>query len=300
MSSQPNTNLRDLVEETSSKPVVAEINAIAQTVRARYETSVLAILGYGSCLRGEHVQDTLVDLYVLVDDYKSTHKNLWARMGNHLLAPNVYYQECSYNNQIIRCKYAVVTLAQFHQKTSPTTTNPYFWARFCQPTAIIYARDETTRKSVVDALIGAVTTTLSAAEKLDPTASASQQWVNILSRTYGTELRSERANRASQIVNANLGYFEALHAAFIAAPAIPQSEKTGTTNWAVTRIVGKILSVLRLMKAAFTFDGGADYLAWKMTRHSGVEITLTKWQRRHPILAAPKLFWQLYAKGAFR
>lgn len=292
-----NIKLHSLIEEVTSKPVNAEINAIAQSIRTRYEASVLAILGYGSCLRGEHVNDTLVDFYVLVEDYKTTHKNFFATIGNTLLPPNVYYQECSYNNQIIRCKYAVITLDQFHKKVSPATTNPYFWARFCQPTAIIYARDERTRSSVIEALMMAVTTTMREAEKLAPETLAHEMWVEIFSNTYRTELRSERSNRATQIVTANLAYYEELHDAVINQPL---STTADTSNWYQRRIVGKMLSVLRLIKAAFTFDGGADYLAWKITRHSGVEINLTPWQRRHPILAAPKLFWQLYAKDAFR
>jgi len=155
LSIHQNTTLRTLVEEVASRPVVAEINAIGQSIRARHEASVLAILGYGSCLRGEHVEDTLVDFYVLVDTYKAFHKNIFARIGNALLAPNVYYQECSFNNQIIRCKYAVITLEQFHKKVSPETSNPYFWARFCQPSALIYVRDDITRNSVIEALMSA-------------------------------------------------------------------------------------------------------------------------------------------------
>ncbi len=63
---------------------------------------------------------------------------------------------------------------------------------------------------------------------------------------------------------------------------------------------GKAWSVLRLLKASFTFDGGADYLAWKISRHSGVAVTVTPWQRRHPIAGAIVQFWRLYRKGAFR
>lgn len=292
--------LRRLIEDTSSKPVVAEIDAIAQAVRARHEACVLAILGYGSCLRGEHVEDTLVDLYVLVDAYKSTHKNIAARIGNRLLPPNVYYQECSFNHQIIRCKYAIITLDQFHQKVSNSTRNPYFWARFCQPTAVIYARDEATRNSVVEALMSAVTTTLTQAQQLAPAATGHALWTEILSYTYRTELRSERSNRAAEIVKTNLVFFETAYAAVEATSAEAEITTATNTNWQKRRIVGKLLSVARLIKAAFTFDGGADYLAWKITRHSGVEINLSPWQRRHPILAAPVMFWQLYAKGAFR
>jgi hypothetical protein len=293
-----NTQLRDLIETTVSRPVVAEIDAIAQTLRARHEASILAILAYGSCIRGEHVTDTLVDFYVIVENYRSTHKNVLARIGNRILPPNVYYQECSFNNQIIRCKYAVVCLTQFGRKNAATTKNPYFWARFCQPVALVYARNEATRSRVIDALMCAVTTTLGEAQKLAPLASAHEMWTEILTQTYRTELRSERSNRAAEIVSINSAYFEAVHEAAITAQS--PSPSPDSTGWLQRRIIGKTLSVLRLIKAAFTFDGGADYLTWKITRHSGVEITLTPWQRRHPILAAPKLFWQLYAKGAFR
>lgn len=292
----PNQKLRQLVETTSSKPVIAEIEAIADTVRTKYENSILAILGYGSCLRGELVADTLVDFYVLVDDYKKAHKNSILSAGNQILPPNVYYQECSYHGDIIRCKYAVVSLEQFEEKVSASTDNPYFWARFAQPSALIYARNEATRKRVIDALVTAVLTTQTHARQLKSDGQTSQElWAGIFSQTYRTELRSERSNRAAQLVEANLKYFKAIDAA-----SPPQIIQKTSQSWRTRRYIGKTLSVLRLIKAAFTFDGGADYLAWKITRHSGVEITLTPWQRRHPILAAPKLFWQLYTKGAFQ
>src|SRR3546814_12011358 len=71
-------------------------------------------------------------------------------------------------------------------------------------------------------------------------------------------------------------------------------------RWALRRVQGKLLSVARLCKAAFTFQGGAEYLLWKIERHSGVSIALTPWQRRHPLLASTVLFWRLYRPGAFR
>jgi hypothetical protein len=70
--------------------------------------------------------------------------------------------------------------------------------------------------------------------------------------------------------------------------------------WRFRRLVGKLLSILRLAKGVFTFDGGVDYILWKIERHSGVKATATPWQRRHPLLAAPGLAWRLYRRGAFR
>lgn len=72
------------------------------------------------------------------------------------------------------------------------------------------------------------------------------------------------------------------------------------TGWAKRRFAGKLLSVLRLAKAAFTFAGGADYIAWKINRHAGTSIELKPWQRRHPLLAGLSLLPRLLKSGAVR
>jgi hypothetical protein len=57
---------------------------------------------------------------------------------------------------------------------------------------------------------------------------------------------------------------------------------------------------MRLVKAAFTFQGGADYIVWKIERHSGEKIVLTYWQKRHPIIAGLMLLGPLLRSGAVR
>ena len=66
------------------------------------------------------------------------------------------------------------------------------------------------------------------------------------------------------------------------------------------RVLGRPLNILRLLKAAFTFEGAMDYVAWKVERHSGVRIEVAPWQRRFPLLAAPGLYWKLQATGRAR
>ncbi|MFL6751690.1 MAG: hypothetical protein ACJ8FL_00450, partial [Sphingomicrobium sp.] len=63
---------------------------------------------------------------------------------------------------------------------------------------------------------------------------------------------------------------------------------------------GKRYSVVRLAKASLTFAGGADYIAWKINRHTGAGIELKPWQRRHPLLAAITLVPRLLKSGAVR
>ena len=60
------------------------------------------------------------------------------------------------------------------------------------------------------------------------------------------------------------------------------------------------LAIARLAKASTTFDGGADYIAWKINRHAGTDIELKPWQRRFPLLAAISLLPRLLRSGAVR
>jgi hypothetical protein len=55
-----------------------------------------------------------------------------------------------------------------------------------------------------------------------------------------------------------------------------------------------------LIKAAFTFEGGASYAAWKIERHSGSRITLSPWQQRHPVLAGLMLLPKLLRRGTIK
>jgi hypothetical protein len=113
--------------------------------------------------------------------------------------------------------------------------------------------------------------------------------------TYRTELRAEKPDRAAEIYQSFAARYDRLTRALIGENVRPRHR-----SWARTRRVGKALSILRLMKAAFTFSGGADYLAWKIERHSGQPVPLTDWQRRHPILAAPPILWRLWRSKAVR
>ena len=71
-------------------------------------------------------------------------------------------------------------------------------------------------------------------------------------------------------------------------------------GWPVLRVLGKLLNVARLAKAAFTFRNGVEYILWKIERHSGRPVPISAWERRHPFLAAPGLLWRLYRAGMIR
>ncbi len=59
------------------------------------------------------------------------------------------------------------------------------------------------------------------------------------------------------------------------------------------------MSILRLVKALFTFEGGIDYIVWKLQRHSGQEIIVPDKVRRYPLVFSWGFFWRLYRRGIF-
>jgi hypothetical protein len=111
--------------------------------------------------------------------------------------------------------------------------------------------------------------------------------------TYRTELRSERRGRAASLVASNTPFYSEAARLLAGVHPIP-------ANWRRLRVTGKLRSVARLAKAAFTFAGGADYIAWKIERHSGEKVVLSPWQRRHPVLAGALLLPRLLRSGAVR
>ncbi len=267
-----------------------ETLAMAEAIRSRHH-NVQAVLAYGSTLRGVATADTLMDFYVLTATLADVSPNIISRAGAALLPPNVYYAECSVNGQTFRAKYAVLTLARFARKMR--VGNPYFWARFAQPTALILAADAAAEAAVAEAVAQALRTGWARALALHPQGPAAAQWSALFAETYRTELRPEGQNRPGSIVTAWPDYYD--EAARLMADVAPHA-----VAWPLRRLEGKLLTMLRLAKAGFTFAGGADYIVWKIERHSGAKITLTDWQRRHPLIAGLLHLPSLLRRGAIR
>ncbi len=304
------TVLRDLVAAELEAPVAEEVRAFATVLAARYPDAAQAVLFYGSCLWSRQLDGLMLDFYLLVDDYRHAYAKPWLAAANRLIPPNVFYVE----HGSLRAKYAVLTLDDFARLASPATRNVSVWARFAQPSALVWARDARARAKTIDAVAQAAPTLLLAARPMvSDRIEVRDLWTRAFALTYDAELRSEKQGRGGTLYDtAPERYLEftapALAHAGLSARlnrevvefAEPASRAAGERAWVWRRAEGKFLSVIRLIKASLTFDGGIDYLAWKITRHSGVSIAISPWQRRHPILAGLLLLPQLKRKGAVR
>ncbi len=285
-------SLEEFCKASLAREVPHGLHVMADVLRRKHD-GVVAILAYGSCLRGVAVTDTLMDFYVLTESLVNVSPNFLSRLGCAIAPPNVYYVETELGGQRLRAKYALLPLSLFAKWMARNINNPYFWARFAQPSALLYARDEQARQRVAAAISAALRTCYANAKGLAAKTDPASVWTAGFDETYRSELRSERTNRAASIVAAEPVYYAQ-------AARLLEHEPALHANQGLRRLAGKCWSVLRLCKAAFTFQGSADYIVWKIERHSGEKIILSPWQRRHPIFAGLMLLPAMLRKGAVR
>ena len=313
------TTLLDIVGWPSAQPIPDSIQAAGNFLANKYGQAVQGILLYGSCLRAGTDQNGVVDCYVIVDQYAAVYSTSWLARLNRWLPPNVFYGEVKLEERVVRMKYAVLSLEDYERSVTPQWFHSYFWGRFAQPTAVMACPSKAMRQRIISGLGRAVVTFLGNVVLQMPSQfSAKDVWSIGLALSYGAELRAESKGRVSTLWDSNRDYYEQVSDAVLSADfpnvsviqiadsqmyKMEYSSWDRTKNrigWMVRTVQGKILSILRLMKAAYTFRGGADYLIWKIERHSGVKIELTAAQRKHPIWAGITTFWRLYRQGAFR
>ena len=296
--------LTALIAQELAQPVPAAVRTMADAVRARHAEAALGVLFYGSCLRKPEslLADSLLDFYLLVDDYRPAYRGALMAFANRVLPPNVFYLEAQHEGGTLRCKYAVISLAQFQNGMSRTADNVSLWARFSQQSRLVWARDTATIQPVAAACAEAVLTMLRNTLPLAGSgANAETVWQRAFEETYRAEVRSEGLARAVELANADLDRYRRTYAlAHDVIAGSTSSADASVAAWRRRRRTSKLLNLARLVKATFTFDGALDYVLWKVKRHSGVVLPVTDWQRRHPLLSAPVLAWRLYRLGAFR
>jgi hypothetical protein len=307
----------------TEQPVHPSVIAFAERIIERVGQGVIAVLFYGSCLRRNPDlppdEASLLDFYVLVDRYRSVYPGWLPAVVNTVLPPNVFYAEETVGGQVLRAKYAVISLRQFQRGVSRRSVQPALWARFAQPTRIIHCRSAEAHRAIRDALVTAMRTlTVSTLPLMEPQFRPADLWTRAFRETYRAELRAERPQRVAALYTAVADRYERCTLALLEALEVPNrlDRSTGLitlepaggrgsrlfceAGWAGRRFVGKVLNVLRLGKAIFTFEGSLAYVLWKVRRHSGVELAVTPWHHRHPLLCSPVIAWRLYRRGAFR
>lgn len=299
-----------------SDPALAQL---LEQLRVSHNDAICCTLIYGSCLRSGDIYDGLLDLYLICDSYRDAYHRPLLSVANWVLPPNVFYAELKTGDKTLRSKVTMISLRDFQRGCSLTWYQSYIWGRFAQPTRILYSRDEQTHSTVENALLQAARTLLTnATPALPPEGNIATLWEQALGLSYSTELRTESNGRARELVKFSHDFFATVtqhHADSLGFPftvydaagetyyksEISQSRRRLCgLAWSLRQAQGKLLSILRLCKALFTFEGGLDYFAWKVQRHSGEEIVIPDNVRRAPLIFIWGFCWGLYRRGIFK
>ncbi|HYE28571.1 MAG TPA: hypothetical protein VEA61_10095 [Allosphingosinicella sp.] len=297
-------SLATLVAAELAEPVDPRVGAMAAAVAALYPDAARAVLFYGSCLRQRELDGLMLDFYLIVSDYRAAYGKSWLAAANRLIPPNVF----PFGHDGLVAKYAVLSEADFHRLNGPETLSVSVWARFAQPSRLVWSADAAAAGRAVAAVARAAPTLLGEARPLwEGGQDALDLWRCAFALTYSAELRAERTGRGASVVEAEPERYRRFTEPALAAAGldlrapVPETERRrARRRWAARRRAGKALTVIRLIKASGTYSGGIDYLAWKINRHAGTRIEVKPWQRRWPLVAAIGLLPRLLRRGAIR
>jgi hypothetical protein len=257
------------------------------------------VLFYGSNLRTGSLEGVL-DFYVLLPGTAEEEAAIW---------PTVSYHERPHGDIVLRAKVATMRLATFARAAGGDLTDTTIWARFVQPSALVWTADENAHHAVVDAIAAACTTAARLAAALGPeNGTADDYWRALFRATYEAEFRVEKSGRENDILSVNAAHFAGLLPLALEAGGIPPRQDGERLSpdlphwqrgvilkwWARRRRMGKPLNLLRLVKASTTFEGATRYAAWKIERHTGMPVEVTPFRERHPLLAAPGVLYDLW------
>src|SRR4051812_18325400 len=190
---------------------------MAAAIAALYPAAGRAVLFYGSCLRERRLDGLMLDFYLIVSSYRAAYGRTWLAAANRLIPPNVF----PFEHDGLIAKYAVLSEADFARLASSATRNVSVWARFAQPSRLVWAAGDDARASAVAAVAHAAPALLRAARPMLPNAlSIEALWEEAFRLTYGAELRAERKGRASSVVSADPQRYRRFTAPALAAAGL--------------------------------------------------------------------------------
>ena len=287
------TQQRTHITDTLSREAPQAVNLLAEAICEQYSDAAIMLYGSGnSVMSDKDPADILYDFYVIVSSYKNAYDNPLLTFANWLIPPNVFYIERETELGLLRAKYAILSIDHFERLVSRKTFHSYFWARFAQPSLIVKS-SSSLQKRIEGCVQQAVDTFIhNSADLTSEKGKLREIWRAGLSRSYKAELRAEQPGRVDALLDSYGDWPDK-----VTNPAMISQERNkagADLAWRIRAIQGALLSIARLLKGTFTFQGGVDYIAWKISRHAGFELPVKDWERRFPLIGAPALGARYY------
>jgi hypothetical protein len=250
------------------------------------------------------------DLFVLTRDYLEFYRSLKAagalKRGpslaawlNSILPPNqISLRAPGDDAPLAKC--AVVSLATLLRETSEGRKDHFFAGRLFQPTEVLFTRDSTVAREILQALGSAHAATFSWVRPwLPPIFGVEAYCRALLGVSLGREIRPEPATRADALWEAQRTYLTEVYSVLLLDLAdAGYLEARGAGQYSLARPVSlterlrvdlyfrrsKARATARWFKYIVTFDDWLEYIVHKAQRHSGETIVLGRWERALPVV----------------
>src|SRR3569623_1264524 len=146
--------LQDLVAAELAEPVDPRGSAMAAAIAALYPRAARAVRFYGAGLRERLLEGRMLDFYLVGSDYRAAYGRSWLAPANRLIPPNVF----PFEHEGLAAKYAVLSEADFARECGLRARSVSVWARFAQPSRLVWAADEAARERATAAVAEAAPT----------------------------------------------------------------------------------------------------------------------------------------------
>jgi hypothetical protein len=292
-------------------PFLPALISAPTSARGSRDRGVQAVLLYGSVLWNA-TRDTTSqpDFIVVVDSLRGWYPRRRDRLWGAVLPPAVHCLRAEGSSGVgesaALAKVSVVTARQLASQTASTAKDLHLAGRLSKRVALVWSRDPQARQRIVDAKRAAlVTVARLALSRFDGPFALDDFLLALLGLSYESEVRIVEPGKIAALLDVEHDHYRAVGRALLAmlgAPSIDASSSSfqlpapgvAAARDELQRSLrrSRRRASLRWTKYLLTYDGWLDYLLQKLAR-TGNQVSLTERQRRHPLIFALPVLYQM-------
>jgi hypothetical protein len=282
--------LSRLIDDALEFSGAAEMAAPFLPELARPERSVRAVLLYGSCLwSGLRRPTSHPDFFVIVDSLRTWHGRRWPALLDRLLPPGTYRLRAG-------ARQAKVSVTESHELArlcGLLAPDLHHLGRFSKRFALVWARDEMSRRLVIEAQTSALKTLAPLAlARLGEAFSVDDFMRALLSLSYDGEVRIAEPGKVAALYQAEREHYRAIGHALLADG--PARADPALLERRLRR--SRRRAILRWPKYIWSYDGWLDYVTEKLAR-TGERFPISAFERRYWFVMGFPVLWRLAHAG---
>lgn len=302
--------LRDALATGLDQPPSARTARLADFLAHTFGDATVAIIHYGShAQRSDARPESAHDFFVIVDHYASAYRALAAAIPTryrprtatflaHILPPNVIAVSVP-DDPPMHAKCAVLSLGDLRRAGSGRAQDHFTQGRLFQQVQLVWARDEESRRAVVDVLLGVRARTFTWVHPALPARFTTDSYCRtMLETSFAAEIRPEGDERLQVLLDVQRDTLTRVYGALLQQLVSQRILLSSGKVYSLARPAGwaervriayyfrrsKVRATLRWLKYIALYDDWLEYIVRKIERRSGVSVTLTPRERRWPLL----------------